>query len=107
MHMHLRIQRWVVWWFYLGVICGVIALAIIFGDNFTRSQERILLLIGTAHWLLGGIVCWAFDSVKMEARHAEPPVTQKPPKSGVETEWHSPSDFLLPGGRQSVLPWRH
>ncbi len=106
MHIHLRIQRWVVWWFYVGVVCGVIALSIILGHQFTRAQEGILLLLGVAHWLLGGFVCWAFESVRVEARQA-PAAAQKPTKITVDTEWHPASDFLLPGGRHSVLPWRH
>lgn len=107
MHIHLRIQRWVVWWFYVGVFCGVVALSIILGHQFTRSQEEILLLLGVAHWLLGGIICWAFDSVRVESRQTPAPPAQKPPKVTVDTEWHPASDFLLPGGRHSLLPWRH
>ena len=104
MHIHLRIQRWVVWWFYVGVVCGVIALSIILGHQFTRAQEETLLLLGVAHWLLGGVICWAFDSVRVEASAAP---AQKAPKVTVEREWHPASDFLMPGGRHSVLPWRH
>lgn len=106
MHIHLRIQRWVVWWFYVGVVCGVIAFSIILGHQFTRSQEEILLFLGAAHWLLGGIICWAFDSVRVEPHPpAVPP--RNTPKVTVDKEWHPASDFLLPGGRQSLLPWRH
>ena len=47
MHIHLRIQRWVVWWFYVGVVCGVIALSIILGHQFTRAQEETLTLVGS------------------------------------------------------------
>jgi hypothetical protein len=107
MQIHLRVQHWVVWWFYVGVVCGAIALTIILGHHFTGAQDRLLLLIGAAHWLLGGIVCWAFQGVRVESRPPAAPPAQSPPKAGVEKEWHSPSDFLLPGGRQSMLPWRH
>jgi hypothetical protein len=105
MHIHLRIHRWVIWWFYVGVVCGAIALFNILGHNLTRAQEWILLIIGAAHWLLGGIVCWAFESVSIQPPHA-PPVP-KPANATPETEWHPASDFLLPGGRHSLLPWRH
>ena len=47
MHIHLRIQRWVVWWFYVGLVCGVIALSIILGHHFTRAQEETLNLVGS------------------------------------------------------------
>jgi hypothetical protein len=106
MHMHLRIQRWVVWWFYVGVVCGVIALSVMVGHNFTGAQDRTLLLLGVAHWLLGGIICWAFDSVRVEPRSPSPPA-QKPPKISVEKEWHPASDFLMPGGKHSLIRWRH
>ena len=103
MHIHLRIQRWVVWWFYVGVVCGVIALSIIVGHQFTRAQEETLLLLGVAHWLLGGVICWAFESVRVEPRHSSAPPAQKTPKITVEREWHPASDFLMPGGRHSLL----
>jgi hypothetical protein len=106
MQIHLHVQRWVLWWFYLGVVCGAIALVNILGHSFTRAQDWILLIVGAAHWLLGGIVCWAFESVKIQPRRQSPPV-QKPLSSPQETEWHPASDFLLPGKRQSLLPWRH
>ena len=71
MHIHLRIQRWVVWWFYVGVVCGVIALSIILGHQFTRAQEENLTVVGSgslAAWAES--ICWAFDSVRVEARQA-------------------------------------
>jgi hypothetical protein len=107
MHIHLRIHRWVIWWFYVGVVCGAIALVNILGHNLTGAQDRILLIIGAAHWLLGGIVCWAFESVKVEPRHSSPTPVQKQVNKAPETEWHPASDFLLPGGRHSLLPWKH
>ena len=103
--MHLRVRRWVMWWLSIGVICGVIAISIILGDNLTPPQEKIVLLIGAAHWLLGGIVCWAFESVKVEQRPPEP--RRKPAANVPERYWHPASDFLLPGRRKSLLPWRH
>jgi hypothetical protein len=94
----LRIRRWVMWWFSTGVICGVIAVSIILGDNLTPPQEKVVLLIGAAHWLLGGIVCWAFASVKVETLDT-PPGAQKSADNAPERFWHPASDFLLPGGR--------
>lgn len=66
MNIHLRIQRWVVWWFYVGLACGVIAVVNILGQHLTAAQDRILLILGGAHWVLGGIVCWAFDGIQVE-----------------------------------------
>ena len=103
--MHLRIRRWVMWWFAFGVICGVIALGIILGHQLTSGQEQLLVAIGAAHWILGGIVCWALDGVNVESKRPQPPASSK---TGVqERYWHPASDFLLPGGRRSLLPWRH
>ena len=31
MHFRVRIRHWVAWWFYVGVVCGVIALVNILG----------------------------------------------------------------------------
>ena len=107
MQIHLRIQRWVVLWFYLGVLCGVIALVNILGHRLSPVQDRVLLIVGMAHWLLGGIVCWAFESIKVEPRQDSPLPIEKPSGTTPETEWHPASDFLLPGRRQNLLPWRH
>ena len=103
MQAKIRVRRWVAWWFCVGVVCGGIALANIFGRDLTRSQERLLLLIGALHWILGGIVCWAFESVQI--RQSEPPAeSSEPARPQRVLEWHQASDFLLPGGRQSLLP---
>ena len=109
MHIHLRNQRWVTWWFYVGVACGAIALCIIIlGHNLTGTQDRIILAIGVAHWLLGGIVCWAFEGVKIEPARTSPPAkAQRPAESALETEWHPASDFLQPGMRHSLSSRRH
>ena len=102
MQVHVRIRRWVIWWFYVGVICGAVALANIFGHDLTHPQERILLLIGALHWLLGGVVCWAFEGVQIRQKEPEP--KREALRAPDLTEWHPASDFLLPGGRHSLLP---
>jgi hypothetical protein len=106
MQVNLRVRRWVAWWFYIGVICGGIALANIFGRDLTRSQEQILLLIGALHWILGGIVCWAFESVRIQSPADErpKPIAGSSRTASRTTEWHSASDFLLPGNSHSLLP---
>ena len=93
----LRVRRWVMWWFTIGIICGVIAVSVIVGDHLTASQEKIVLLIGAAHWVLGGIVCWAFASVKIEPLPSQP--EQESADTAPERYWHPASDFLLPGRR--------
>ncbi len=108
MHIHLRIQRWVIWWFCVGVACGAVAVTNILAHHFTGAQDRISLIIGVAFWLLGGIVCWAYESVKVEPPPPlPPPPIQKPLNTGPETEWHPASDFLMPGRRRSLLPRKH
>ena len=85
MHIHLRIHRWVIWWFYVGVVAGLIVFVNILGHNLTGFQERLLLIVGAAFWLLGGIVCWAFESVKFEPPPLPPPEVQKPLKTATES----------------------
>lgn len=107
MHIHLRIQRWVIWWFYLGVICGAIALVNILGHHLTPAQDALFLIVGAAHWLLGGIVCWAFESIKVQPKRPSAPVPVLPEQStAFESEWHPASDFLLPGRKSILLPRR-
>lgn len=62
----LHVRRWVVWWFYVGVGCGAIALANIFFRQLTRTQDEVILSLGVFHWILGGLVCWAWEGVKLE-----------------------------------------
>jgi hypothetical protein len=64
--MTIRIHRWVIWWFCLGVICGAVALINIFFRDLTRTQEKVVLFVGVMHWLLGGLVCWAWEGVKLD-----------------------------------------
>ena len=72
MHIHLRIHRWVLWWFYVGVVCGVVALINILSRDLTRIQDRIILVIGVLFWLLGGLICYACDSVQIENHDHRP-----------------------------------
>jgi len=107
MHMHLRVHRWVAWWAYVGVVCGAIAVVNMLGHDLTATQDRVLILLGAAHWILGGIVCWAFDGVKVEPAPTKPERAGEARNERLEREYHPASDFLLPGGRHSLLPWRH
>jgi hypothetical protein len=103
MHIHLRVQHWVVWWFYLGVAGAVVALANILGRDLTRTQDSINLLVGVAHWVLGGLVCYAYDSIRIEQPPAEQHKSDESPRMA-RKEWHPASDFVLPGNRKSILP---
>ena len=107
MHFRVRIHHWVLWWFYVGVICGAIAVVSILARDLTRTEERVILVIGVLFWLQGGLVCYAYDSIQIEKPHQESPHGEPPSvEEQVEEqkEWHSASDFLLPGGRKSLLP---
>ncbi len=102
MHLHMRIHHWVLWWFYLGVICGIIALANILWRDLSPPQIKLVLAFGVLHWVLGGVVCYCLDSVKIEP--SQPSRKGVEPRTAQQTEWHSASDFLLPGSRKSILP---
>jgi hypothetical protein len=57
-------------------------------------------------WLLGGLVCYACDSVQIE-KPRQPAPHDEAPRAEQQKEWHAASDFLLPGGRKSLLPPKH
>jgi hypothetical protein len=64
--MIIRVHRWAIWWFCLGVICGAVALINIFFRDLSRMQEKVILFVGVVHWLLGGLVCWAWEGIKLD-----------------------------------------
>jgi hypothetical protein len=105
MHIHARVHRWVLWWFYVGIACGAVALVNIFGRNLSRKQEDIVLLMGVAHWVLGGLVCYGCDGIRIAPRPPEPKRSEPAPPPEIQ-EWHSASDFVLPGTRKHLLPPR-
>jgi hypothetical protein len=108
MQVHLRVRRWVIWWVYIGVVGGAVAGVNILAHNLTARQDELLILLGFAHWLLGGIVCWAFDGVEIgSVPTSSSPGDGQPKDTAPATEFHPASDFLLPGNRQRLLPWRH
>jgi hypothetical protein len=107
MFVHFRIRRWVLWWFYIGIACGVVAIINILSRNLTRTQEEVLIGMGVMHWVLGGIACYFYDSVQTDNPTQESPHNKEQKEERQKEEWHEASDFLLPGGRQSLLPPRH
>lgn len=105
MHIHVRIHHWVLVWFYVGVVCGAVAVVNILFRNPDPAQVKWILVIGALHWLIGGTLCYAWDAVRIEKRGREP---QKPrparPRVASLPEWHYASEFVLPGNRKSLLP---
>jgi hypothetical protein len=105
MFVHFQIRRWVLWWFYIGMVCGVVALINILSRNLTRTQEEVLLVMGLMHWVLGGIACYFYDSVQIQKPTQDIKKCDQP-EDEQQSEWHEASDFLLPG-RHSLLPPQH
>jgi len=97
---HVRIQRWVVWWISLGVAGGLIAVANMVGRDLSHEQENVLLVVGILHWLLGGLVCWALGALQVKGLDKSSP----PPPVLSEKEWHSASEFVIPGARHLLPP---
>ena len=65
MHIHVRIHRWVLWWFNVGIVLGAIAVINILFRDLSRTQERIILIIGALNWLLGGLICYGYGGVRI------------------------------------------
>jgi len=106
MHVYVRIHHWVLWWFYLGVVGGAIALINILTRDLTRAQERVILVIGLLFWLLGGLVCHAYDGVQIETPRRQSTRNDRP-EVEQQREWRPVSDFVLPGRRKDLLPPKH
>jgi hypothetical protein len=106
---HVRIQRWVVWWVSLGFAGGLIAVANMIGRDLSHEQENVLLAVGILHWLLGGLVCWELGAVQVKSLDESSP----PPAVASEKEWHPASEFVIPGARHllpsdlTLRPHRH
>jgi|SRR5436190_15862353 hypothetical protein len=105
MFVHFKIRRWVLWWFYIGIAGGLVAVINILSRDLTRTQEEVLLAMGVMHWVLGGIACYFYDSVQIQKPTEDTKNGQY--KAEQATEWHEASDFLPPGGRQTLLPPHH
>jgi hypothetical protein len=102
LHFHVRIHRWVVWWICIGVLCGAVAFVNILSRNLSHTQETFIILVGVYHWVLGGLICYAFDGISIQAK-PRPMKTEHPPGTPEQREWHPASDFLLTGNHKSHL----
>lgn len=108
MSVHIRVHHWVIWWFWLGVVFGAVALVNVLVRDLPRTEDKVVLLVSALFWLIGGVFCFALEGVKMEPR---PDLANQRNQQGspvlADCESHAPSDFLLPGNRKSLLPFRH
>ena len=107
MHFHVRIRHWVAWWFYVGVVCGVIALVNIVARDLSPTQKDVVLMVGAMFWLLGGLACYGCDGVKIEVPSQTCGIPTGPGTSRQQMEWHCASEFVLPGNQKSILPPRY
>jgi hypothetical protein len=87
-----------------GVICGIVAVTNILEHNLTRAQERVLILTGVLNWILGGLICYASEGIRIEPPSHPAKKAAPKPLPRHDEEWHAASDFLLPGNRKSILP---
>jgi hypothetical protein len=61
----------------------------------------MLLIFGLIYWCMAGVMCWAAEAIQVE-KHAphQPAPSIRPPQA---REWHSASEFRLPGGARLLL----
>jgi len=106
MHYHVRIHQWVVEWFFVGVVCGIVALVNIFARTLSPSQIDLTLFFGALYWAIGGVVCYAHEHLKIDQpiQYCRQSAEGRVPE---QREWHAASDFLLPGNRKSLIPPRY
>jgi hypothetical protein len=99
----IRIHHWVLWWLCLGVACGAAAVTNIVFGNVSHLQEAVILMFGVLFWCLGGLVCWAFDGIRVEKKM--PPTRKLEPRviNARDREWRSASEFRLPGTGKALL----
>ena len=98
MHFHVRLHHWVVGWIYVGIACGVAALANIVLRALTHRQEVIILVIGALYWAMGGLLCWAWEGVRIQ-RASRLRKTQRVEREGSAKTEHLSSFLAVPGRR--------
>jgi hypothetical protein len=91
----------------VGIVLGAIAVINILFRDLSRTQERIILIIGALNWLLGGLICYGYGGVRIErpTGPANASDSRAAAREGrPQKEWHPASDFVLPGNSKSILP---
>ena len=107
MDLHLRVHHWVFDWFVIGVICGAVVLVNVVFRKPSADDIALSLFFGGLYWIIGGVVCYVLEAVRFEPpQHAERETLRRPELAD-QREYHYASDFVLPGNRRSLLPWRH
>jgi hypothetical protein len=104
LHRRVRMHRWVVWWMVLGAVCGIVAVTNILEHSLTRAQERVLIAAGVLNWILGGVICYASEGIRIDKPSSPAGKVTPSALPPHDEEWHAASDFLLPGNRKSLLP---
>jgi hypothetical protein len=107
MYLRVRIHRWALWWLYVGVVVGAVALINILLRNLTREQEEFVLAVGALNWVLGGVICYCLGGIRIDNASAAAKAENLPTGTAEgppQKEWHSASEFVLPGRRHSLLP---
>jgi hypothetical protein len=88
----------------LGFVCGIVAVTNILEHSLTRAQERVLIAMGVMNWILGGLICYASEGIRIE-KPSNPAEKSAPKVLPHDDEVsHAASDFVLPGNRKSLLP---
>ena len=69
MHVHLHlhqfhVRHWVLWWFCVGVVLGLIAVVYILERHLQRAQDATLVIFFAVFWALSGVVCYAIDDAE-------------------------------------------
>lgn len=107
-HSVIRIHHWVLWWIYIGIACGIVAVVNILFRHLTHTQESIILILGVVNWCMGGLICWASEGIRFQ-KPPEPTKRVQPIRPAPEHEWHSASEFRLPGSNRLLLrfPYKH
>ena len=52
MHIHLRVHPWVVWWFVIGAIIGLVVAVNMIGRHLTERSDALLVSLGVIQFSL-------------------------------------------------------
>jgi hypothetical protein len=106
MHFHLRVHHWVIDWIVVGVVCGIVVLVNLLFRRPAPDEVVLSLFFGGLYWVIGGIVCYCVEAVKLESPHGSErgEMAKRAAEAG---EYHCASDFLFPGASHHLFPRRH